>query len=115
MRFYLDEDLSPQIAVIAGGRGLDVVSSHELGNERVADEDQLTCATLDNRCLVTGNRDDFIGLTILFLEAQRPHGGVLIIPGTWSRDDFTRIARALEEYARRHTGGSTSYLLDYLG
>ncbi len=114
MRFYLDENLSSRIAEIARGLGLDVVSSHELGRNKLSDEEQLRLAALDGRCLVTANRQDLVRITNSFFDAQRPHAGVLIVPGSWNTADFSHIAQALASYARSHASGSTSYLLDVL-
>jgi len=114
VRFYLDEDLSPQIAEIPRGLGLDVISAHEAGHRSLTDEDQLVLAALDDRCLVTANRDHFIQLTVDFLAAERAQAGVLIVPSSWPTDRFARIAQALARYSRAHEGASTSYLLDFL-
>jgi hypothetical protein len=63
MRFLLDEDLPPKVAVIARSLGLDVVSVHEIGRTGLSDEAQLRFAASETRILVTRNRDDFIALT----------------------------------------------------
>jgi len=111
VRVYLDEGLSPQIAEIPRGLGLDVISAHEAGHRSLTDEDQLVLAALDDRCLLTANRDHFIQLTVDFLAAERAHAGV---PSSWPTDRFARIAQALARYSRAHEGASTSYLLDFL-
>ncbi|MGE0544683.1 MAG: DUF5615 family PIN-like protein [Dehalococcoidia bacterium] len=55
MRFYLDEDLSQTIAVIARERyGLDVAASHEIGKDRTTDDEQLAFAAELGRCIVNG-------------------------------------------------------------
>ena len=114
MRFYLDEDLSPRVAEIARAQGLDVVSAHELGHRKLPDGELLRLAALDERCLVTRNRNDFIRHTQQFFENEWPHAGVLTVPRSLPNDDFARIARALIEYAQRHEGRIESYTLDYL-
>ncbi len=114
MRFYLDENLSDEIAVIARGLGVDVISSHGSGRDKLTDEDQLTFAAAEGRCVVTVNRDDFIRLTNLFLAEQRVHAGVLIVPRSKPTNGFARIAHALTRYAAAHANASTQYLLDYL-
>ena len=113
MRFYLDENLSDEIAAIARALGLDVVSSHELRHDELADEDQLSLAARDGRCLVTVDRD-FIRLTSNFFAQQRPHAGVLIVPSTWRTADFARIARALARFSEAHAGATMAYLWTYL-
>ena len=114
MRFYLDEHLPARIAEIARALGLDVVSSHEVGRDRLSDDEQLKLAALDGRCFVTKDRDDFTRLTVQYFEQGYPHAGVLIIPANWPTDDFARIARALAAYADSHTEAPTDYLLDFL-
>jgi hypothetical protein len=44
IRYYLDADLSPKIAVIGRGLGLDVVSAHEVGMTEAVDADRLAHA-----------------------------------------------------------------------
>jgi len=113
VRFYLDEHLSPRIAEIARGLGLDVVTAIELGRRRLSDQAQLELAAQDDRCLVTVDRD-FIGLTVRFLESQQPHNGVLIVPTSLPSDHFTAIAQALKRYAETHADTPMTYVIDYL-
>ena len=113
-RFYLDEDVSPQVAVIARAQGLDVVSAHEREHRRLPDEEILRLATSDGRCVVTRNRDDFLILTTRFLENEWPHAGVLVVPYSLPNRNAARIARALIAYARSHEAGIPEYTFDYL-
>ena len=39
MRFYLDENLPPQVAVLARARGVDAVSNHERGHLGLSDDE----------------------------------------------------------------------------
>ena len=114
MRFYLDEDVTPQVVVIARARGLDVVSCHERNDRRLSDDEILPLAALDGRCVVTRNRDHFIRWTIHFFEHEWPHAGVLIVPYSLPNSEPARIAQALTEYVRAHQQGLTSYTLDWL-
>ena len=114
MRFYLDEDLSPRIAAIGRGLGLDVVSAIELGHLGLDDENQLLLAARDGRCLVTENRADFVRLTTVFFQDQRPHAGVLLLPDSLPSDHFTGIAQALAVYAQAHASAPMAYVFDYL-
>src|SRR5581483_379286 len=101
MRFYLDEDLSDQVARAARAQGLDVVSSHELGRDGWSDDEQLRQAAEEGRCFVTRNRDDFIALTTRCLEHECPHEGVLIVPPSLPNARVAAIVRALVAYAQR--------------
>jgi predicted nuclease of predicted toxin-antitoxin system len=114
IRFYLDEDLSPVIARSARSLGLDVVSSHDVGNNRLTDSEQLTFATSQGRCLVTANGRDFELLAAERYAAGAAHAGIAIVPGNWRRSDFRRIAMALQRLAEAHGDGPTENLQVYL-
>jgi predicted nuclease of predicted toxin-antitoxin system len=115
MKFYLDEDSSQQVAVIARRRcGLDVVSAHEVGTNEAPDDVQLAYAAAEGRCLVTRNRDHFIEATLAAFAAQTPHAGLLIIPRSWPGDRPAAIAAALCDYATRFPEGLSPYTINFL-
>ncbi|HEV7214242.1 MAG TPA: DUF5615 family PIN-like protein [Chloroflexota bacterium] len=114
MRFYLDEDLSDQVAVIGRELGLDVVSSHECGRDGLSDEEQLRQAAVDRRIFVTRNYRDFVRLTRQFFESQWPHAGVLFLPRSLANHDFAGIARALTAFAGKQRGVFTPYTIQFL-
>jgi predicted nuclease of predicted toxin-antitoxin system len=114
MKFYLDEDLSPKIAEILRKKGVDAVSTHEIGAVEASDLRQLEFAGKEKRCLVTRNRDDFIKLTIRFFNDHRPHHGILIIPYTIPGDQFSRMAALIKTFASRHPSGLASYTIAFL-
>ena len=94
--------------------GLDVVSSHEVGRNGLADHEQLLRAGVDGRCLVTIDRDDFVALTVTFADAGQAHAGLVIVPRSIPVSDFTRVAHALGAYAARNPEGLHPYTIDYL-
>lgn len=114
MKFYLDEDLSSQIAVLLRNQGLDCISAHESGMLGASDLEQLSFASNHKRCLVTKNRDDFIRLTVQFFNDNLPHFGLLIIPSTIPGDKFSQIANALSSYANDHPESLPYYTVDFL-
>ena len=114
MKYYLDEDLSPKIADLLRKKGIDCVSTHDIGMTQASDLEQLETAVRSKRCLVTKNRDDFIRLTVYFFNDHLPHHGVLIIPNAFPGDRFSLIADALEHYAQKHPQGIPSYTIDFL-
>jgi hypothetical protein len=114
MRFYLDEDLSDQVAVIGREIGLDIVSSHECGRDGLTDEEQLRQAAVDERIFVTRNYRDFVQLTRRFFADQWPHAGVLFLPRSLANDDFAGIARALATFARNQRGAFIAYTIQFL-
>jgi len=114
MKFYLDEDLSPKIAVLLRKNGTDAVSAHEVGMCEASDKEQLDFAAKNKRCLVTRNRDDFIKLTVQYFNDRRPHGGILIAPYTLPGDQFSRIAHMIEKFSSRHGRGLEPYSIAFL-
>lgn len=114
MKYYLDEDISPNIAILLRKHRIDCSSAHEMKKTQISDLEQLEFAAKERRCLVTRNRDDFIQLTVQFFNSQLPHYGVLIIPHSYPGDRFSQIAEALEKYARRHPDGLAAYTIDFL-
>jgi Domain of unknown function (DUF5615) len=114
VKYYLDEDLSPKIAILLRNQGIDCISAHEVGMLQTSDLEQLEFAAREKRCLVTGNRDDFIRLTVQFFNEHKMHYGVLIIPNTIPGDRFARTADTIAEYARLHPKGVQSYTIDFL-
>lgn len=93
----MDADLSPTIAEISRGLGLDCVSAHDVGMGAAEDRDQLLRAAGEGRVLVTRNRDDFLTLTVEFYHERLPHAGLLIVPGTGS-SHAARVAHALARW-----------------
>jgi hypothetical protein len=114
VRLYLDEDLSDEIARIARGQQVDVISSHECGRNGLPDETQLRLAAAEGRCLVTRNGRDFLRLTTVFFENGWPHAGVLVVSRSLANADFAGIARALVAYAARYEDDLPAYTTDYL-
>ncbi len=114
MKFYLDEDLSPRIAVLLRKSGIDAVSAHDVGMYEVSDKEQLDFAAKDKQCLVTRNRNDFIRLTVQFFNDHRPHGGILIVPHTIPGDQFFRTANLIKTFSSHHRRGLEPYSIGFL-
>lgn len=114
MRFYLDENLSPRIAAIARGLGLDVISAHELGHRATEDDVLLRYAAADTRCLVTQNYRDFARLTVEFRRRREKHTGVVFVPKRLADGPAADLARALERFAFSHPGGLFAYQIGWL-
>jgi hypothetical protein len=99
VRALLDEQLSPQIAVLLRKAGYDV--------DAVADRDDLagrsdrvvfetTCS--EGRAVVTNNIKDFRPLAAEYLAQGRVHSGLVLLPSarTRSRATIAAIAMAIE-------------------
>lgn len=103
IRFYLDADVSPKVAVIGRGLGLDVVSAHEVGMTEAADADQMARAAAEGRVLVTRNRDDFLALTLAAYHDRAPHRGLLVVRELSPSHRASRLAHALRRWATART------------
>jgi predicted nuclease of predicted toxin-antitoxin system len=113
MRFYIDEDLSDEIAAIARRLGVDAISSHERGNDGKSDDAQLALATAERRCILTNNRDHFLALAEQYAAEGRLHTGILLLSRSLPANNFVAIARALAHYAREHSD-DTVHFTDWL-
>ncbi len=114
VRFYLDENLSQQIAVIARSLGVDVTSAQELGRLGIEDEDQLAFAAGEARCIVSRDYKDFPQLTEEFRRHGRPHHGVLSVSPSLHQRGAAAVATALARYDREHLEGMLAYEFGWL-
>ena len=114
MKGCLDEDISPEVAVLLRSSGVDATSVHEEGRQGLSDREQMQFAAAEGRCLVTRNRNDFILLTREFFERGRPHAGVLILPWTVPPDNFRLAAKRIADYVKRASDSPTEYLFDFV-
>ena len=114
MKFYLDEDLDPQVAVILRKSGHPAVSTQEAGNRGAGDEAQLLYAAELGAALVTRNRNDFIALTMQFLDQGRKHAGVVIVPRSIPADDPGILAKSLARLSSDRPAGLPPYAVIFL-
>lgn len=117
MKFLLDEDLSPKIAEVARGLGLEVESVHALGRTGFSDPEQLRYAAREGYVFVTRNRDDYIRFTAEFFRKGEPHAGVLIVPRSLPSSKPERVAHALAQWAelkQQHPQSFGPYIIDFL-
>ncbi|HSK81168.1 MAG TPA: DUF5615 family PIN-like protein [Thermoanaerobaculia bacterium] len=113
MRFLLDEDVNPDVAEIARGLGLDVLSVHEIDRRGFPDEEQLRFSTSQNRAFVTRNRDDFLRLNLTFFQVGELHTGLLIVPHSLPNDRPDWIAHSLKKWLER-PGDPGPHFIDFL-
>ena len=114
MKFFLDEDLPPGVAVICRNQGLDVQSVHETGRQGLSDQEQLEYAASQDRVLVTRNRNDFIELTRRAFQTGSPHGGVLIVTRSLPNRRAEQLASALIHWTEVFGDHPSAGTLDFL-
>lgn len=105
MRFYLDENLSPEIARMLRRRRIDAVSAHEVGRTRLDDFAALNHATRESRFLVTADVKDFPRIALEATRLNTEHAGIILVPSSYRRDEFTAIVAAIQEMAARYPKG----------
>lgn len=77
---YTDEDVSALVATLLRNRGLDVTTVPEQASLGKTDREQLEYAISLNRCLLTHNRVDFERLHLQYIEENKKHFGIIIVP-----------------------------------
>jgi predicted nuclease of predicted toxin-antitoxin system len=114
MKFYLDEDLAPQIAERLRKMGLDAVSALEVGNSQLSDREQLRFAAEHGRCLVTRNARHFVLLAHKAIRHQEPHAGIVLCSPSLRGFEIGKIASALIRLARQYPEALGPYDVVYL-
>jgi predicted nuclease of predicted toxin-antitoxin system len=108
VRALLDEQLSPQIAVLLRKAGYDVdaVADREdlVG---LSDRAVLEAACREGRAVVTNNIKDFRPLAAEWLAQGRTHAGLILLPSarTRNRNAIVTIAAAIENVLLDHPDG----------
>ena len=101
-KLYLDEDMSPRVAQILREKGFDVVSSHEVGNDGLSDEEQLSYAAKEGRHLVTYNVRDYLALADRWYRSGRHFPKILFLrEDRHPRHEPGLQAKALEGFLTR--------------
>ena len=77
---YTDEDMSALVATLLQSRGLDVTTVPEQETLGKTDREQLEVATSLGRCILTHNRVDFEQLHLQYMEEDKQHFGIIVVP-----------------------------------
>jgi predicted nuclease of predicted toxin-antitoxin system len=99
VRLLLDAHVSgPRIGSLLQEKGHDVRAlDQEPELEGLADDDVLALATEEERILVTHNIRDFPEIVRDWMEAQRPHAGVILVYGV-DHSEFQTIAGGIQRW-----------------
>lgn len=77
---YTDEDMSALVATLLRSRGLDVTTVSEQATLGKTDREQLEFATSLSRCILTHNRVDFERLHLQYMDEDKQHYGIIVVP-----------------------------------
>ncbi len=108
MRTILDEQLSPQVAVLLRKAGYDVDAVADREDlVRSSDRIILEVACREGRAVVTNNIKDFRPLAAEWLAQGRVHAGLILLPSTRtrSRHAIAAVGAAVESVLRDHPDG----------
>jgi hypothetical protein len=111
VKVYLDEDLSPRIAELLRQRGMEATSAHEVGNIQLDDRAQLEYATREGRAIVSANVVDFLQLAREAVATNTDHGGIVLVPSSFRRDEFQAIAGAILDALKPYREGLEGVVL----
>jgi len=72
--------MSALVATVLRSRGFDVTTVPEQATLGKTDREQLEFATSLGRCILTHNRVDFERLHLQYVEEDRQHFGIIVMP-----------------------------------
>ena len=92
---YLDRHIMNRLAIDLRGRGFDVLTTEQAGNDTASDEEQLVFATAQSRSILTYNIRDFAPLHEQWQAVARPHAGIIVSQQLGSRQYGLLLQRML--------------------
>src|SRR5580692_11058815 len=101
VRLYFDRHIMRRLAVDLRGRGFDVLTTEEAGNDTASDEQQLMFATAERRAILTFNIRDFAPLHDHWQASGRTHAGIIVSRQLGSRQYgllLQRMHRLLDHF-----------------
>lgn len=112
-KLYLNEQLSPVIAVQLRNQGFDVTSSQEAGMLAKTDEKQLEYAVSEHRALVTFNASDFRRLHGRYLAGEKEHWGIILSTQEPIGVLFRRLLRLLHSVSAEELKNQIRWLNEF--
>jgi Domain of unknown function (DUF5615) len=106
---HCDEDVSVVLAAMLRARGFTVTTARDSRQLGRSDDEQLTFATDTGSVLVTHNRVDFERLHRIWLEAGRPHSGIIIARRRLPAELARRLGRLLVRLPAEDFAGQLFY------
>lgn len=111
MKVYLDEDLSPSVALLLRQRSVDATSAADVGNSQLGDRAQLEYASGEGRAIVSRNVVDFLRLAHDAVATNTAHAGIVLVPSSFRGNEYDAIAGAIVEELKPYTEGLDGVVL----
>ena len=106
----MDEDVSVVVAAILAARGFIPVTVRDRKQLGRTDSEQLEYAAGSNRVFLTHNRVDFERLHREWLEAGRPHSGIIIARRRSPRELAASVGRLLSRLGTEELRNQLFYI-----
>jgi predicted nuclease of predicted toxin-antitoxin system len=95
VRLYLDRHIIGRLAIDLRGRGFDVLTTEEAGQDTASDDEQLSFAASNRRAIITFNIRDFAPLHDQWHSAGKLHCGIIVSQQLGSRQYGLLLQRML--------------------
>lgn len=95
VRLYFDRHIMKRLAAGLRGRGYNVLTTEEAGNDTASDDEQLAFATAESRAILTFNIRDFAPLHEQWQAAGQSHAGIIVSQQLGSRQYALLLERLL--------------------
>src|SRR2546423_10915329 len=109
-RLYLNEHLSPRLAVQLRRYGFDAVSSQEAKMLSCNDEEQFAWAVSNQRAIVTFNFNDFVALHENYVLDGKAHFGIVLSTAETVAVLLHRLFRLLNSISADELKNQTRWL-----
>lgn len=113
IRFFLDEDVWPGLAVVLREHGVDAIHAYEVERGELSDADQLAYSAQEGCAILTHNVKDFVPLAIEYFFADLPHAGIILSPQIEKGELVRRTLNLLNALSAEEIGGTVRHLADY--
>ncbi len=110
LRLFLDEDVHAGLASALRKRGYDAIHAVEAERLGVSDQEQLTFAATDRRCLVTFNVGDFVQLHRRWTEKGQGHAGIVMSKQLTIGESLRRLLVLLQKEDTESMTGEIRFL-----
>ncbi len=113
VRLFFDRHIRARLAVDLRGRGFDVLTTEEAGNDTATDAEQLAFASAEGRAILTFNIRDFAPLHEQWQTTGQKHAGSIVSQQMGSREYgvlLQRMLRLLNHFSAEEMVGNFVHL-----